>query len=372
MNFSVVIPTLNREKELVECINSVLNQTRLPSEIIIIDDGDLKLSLIEEFKEKILSKGINFLYYKKDHTKERRGLSESKNIALRIAKEKIIFIIDDDTVLPPNTFKEIMALWEKNYDDQYLIGIGAVGFGYRKKIFLEKLYNFIFGLTGKYEWDVNDVGFQVWNDHIKKIQKGYYMHGFFSSFRRKSALKLIFVGRIEQDKNPLLLPVILKKIQEKGFDIRLKIVGDGPLKEKLIEKINQLNLEKIVNFYGWVKDRERIFEVLDESNVLLLPSIAGEGTPLVFFEAFSRGLPIISTSFPGADEVITDGINGYLTDYSTNENIGNQFIEKIEFLIKNPEIYEKISKNNIEKTKEWTMEKFSKIQQEKILSLLKK
>jgi GT2 family glycosyltransferase len=190
MNFSVVIPTFNREKELVECINSVLNQTRLPSEIIIVDDGDLKLSLIEEFKEKILSKGINFLYYKKDHTKERRGLSESKNIALRIAKEEIIFIIDDDTVLPPNTFKEIMALWEKNYDDQYLIGIGAVGFGYRKKIFLEKLYNFIFGLTGKYEWDVNDVGFQVWNDHIKKIQKGYYMHGFFSSFRRESALKL--------------------------------------------------------------------------------------------------------------------------------------------------------------------------------------
>jgi len=181
---------------------------------------------------------------------------------------------------------------------------------------------------------------------------------------------LVFVGRIEQDKNPLLLPVILKKIQEKGFDIRLKIVGDGPLKEKLIEKINQLNLEKIVNFYGWVKDKERIFEILDESSVLLLPSIAGEGTPLVFFEAFSRGLPIISTSFPGADEVITDGINGYLTDYSTNENIGNQFIEKIEFLIKNPEIYEKISKNNIEKAKEWTMEEFSKIQRERIIKLL--
>jgi glycosyltransferase involved in cell wall biosynthesis len=183
---------------------------------------------------------------------------------------------------------------------------------------------------------------------------------------------LVFIGRIEQDKNPLLLPVILKKIQEKGFDIRLKIVGNGPLKENVIEKINQLNLEKIVDFYGWVKDKEKIFEILDESNVLLLPSIAGEGTPLVFFEAFSRGLPIISTKFPGADEVIIDGINGYLVNYSTDENIVNQFVEKIEFLIKNPEIYEKISKNNIEKAKEWTMEKFSKIQRERILFLLRK
>jgi glycosyltransferase involved in cell wall biosynthesis len=181
---------------------------------------------------------------------------------------------------------------------------------------------------------------------------------------------LVFIGRLEQDKNPLLLPVILKKIQEKGFDIRLKIVGDGPLKEKVIEKINQLNLEKIVDFYGWVKDREKIFEILDESNILLLPSIAGEGTPLVFFEAFSRGLPVISTKFPGADEVIIDGINGYLVDYSTDEDIVNQFVEKIEFLIKHPEIYEQISKNNLEKAKEWTIERFSKIQRERVIKLV--
>jgi glycosyltransferase involved in cell wall biosynthesis len=181
---------------------------------------------------------------------------------------------------------------------------------------------------------------------------------------------LVFVGRIEQDKNPLLLPVILKKIQEKGYNVRLKILGDGPLKEKLIEKINKLNLEKLVDFYGWVKDKEKIFEILDESSVLLLPSIAGEGTPLVFFEAFSRGLPIISTKFPGAEEVIEDGINGYLVDYSTDEDIVNQFVDRIEFLIKNPRIYEQMSKNNIEKAREWTMEKFSKIQRERVIKLV--
>jgi glycosyltransferase involved in cell wall biosynthesis len=181
---------------------------------------------------------------------------------------------------------------------------------------------------------------------------------------------LVFVGRIEQDKNPLLLPLILKKIQEKGYNVRLKILGDGPLKEKLIEKINKLNLEKLVDFYGWVKDKEKIFEILDESSVLLLPSIVGEGTPLVFFEAFSRGLPIISTRFPGAEEVIEDGINGYLVDYSTDEDIVNQFVDRIEFLIKNPRIYEQMSKNNIEKAREWTMEKFSKIQKERVIKLI--
>lgn len=183
---------------------------------------------------------------------------------------------------------------------------------------------------------------------------------------------LVFVGRIESDKNPLCLPILLNKLKEKKVGVKLKIVGDGPLKEKLIEKINQLNLEKDVDFYGWIKDRTRLFEILDESHLLILPSIAGEGTPLVFFEAFSRGLPVISTHFPGAEEIIENEVNGYLVDYATDGDIINQFAEKIEYLIQNPEIYEQISKNNIEKAKEWTMEEFLKIQRERVLRVLKK
>ncbi len=181
---------------------------------------------------------------------------------------------------------------------------------------------------------------------------------------------LVFVGRIEGDKNPLCLPILLNKLKEKKIEVKLKIVGDGPLKEKLIEKINQLNLEKDVDFYGWIKDRKRLFEILDKSHLLILPSIAGEGTPLVFFEAFSRGLPVISTHFPGAEEIIENEVNGYLVDYATDGDIINQFVEKIEYLIQNPEIYEQISKNNIEKAKEWTMEEFLKIQRERILKLI--
>ena len=133
-----------------------------------------------------------------------------------------------------------------------------------------------------------------------------------------------------------------------------------------------MNLEKDVDFYGWIKDRTRLFAILDESHLLILPSIAGEGTPLVFFEAFSRGLPVISTHFPGAEEIIENEVNGYLVDYATDGDIINQFAEKIEYLIQNPEIYEQISKNNIEKAKEWTMEEFLKIQRERVLRVLKK
>jgi GT2 family glycosyltransferase len=190
LKFSLAIPTFNRPEDLKLCINSILDQSYLPHEVIIIDDGDLEDDFLRETNEKIKSSGIRFIYYKKDHKKERRGLSESKNIALEIAQNEIIFIIDDDVMLPPNAFMDIMKLWEENYDNPYLIGIGGVGLYYRKKTLLENFYNLIFCLTGNYAWDVNEFGFQVWDDYIKEIQKGYYMHGFFASFRRELAIKL--------------------------------------------------------------------------------------------------------------------------------------------------------------------------------------
>jgi len=92
LKFSVIIPTYNREKELNGLIGTVLRQTLKPDELIIIDDGELKENFISRIKEEIESQKIEFIYYKKDHSKERRGLSESKNIGLNLASNEIVFI----------------------------------------------------------------------------------------------------------------------------------------------------------------------------------------------------------------------------------------------------------------------------------------
>jgi glycosyltransferase involved in cell wall biosynthesis len=136
------------------------------------------------------------------------------------------------------------------------------------------------------------------------------------------------------------------------------------------ELIQKLGLNENVKMFGWIKDRKKLFEILKESDILLFTSKPGEGLGLTILEAMSQGLPIIATKCGGPEEVIEDGINGYLVNYSNDEDIVNQFVEKIEFLMKNPEIYEKISKNNIEKAKEWTMEEFSKIQRERMIKLV--
>jgi glycosyltransferase involved in cell wall biosynthesis len=162
---------------------------------------------------------------------------------------------------------------------------------------------------------------------------------------------LIFVSRFAKEKNPHIPIFVVKILKEKGYNVTLNLIGDGDLKANMEELIQKLGLNENVKMFGWIKDRRKLFEILKESDILLFTSKPGEGLGLTILEAMSQGLPIIATKCGGPEEVIEDGINGYLVNYSNDEDIVNQFVEKIEFLMKNPEIYEKISKDNIEKAK---------------------
>ena len=176
MNFSVIIPTYNREKDLKECLNSVLRQTLLPSEILVIDDGELLPKFISQFKEEFRKQETHFIYYRKDHSREKRGSSESRNVGFKMASQPIVFLLDDDVILDNDFFEKIIEVWRENKSPK-LIGVAGVIKNYRKKGWIEKFYNIIFGLSSKYSWDVNEVGFQVWDDGIRKREKGYYAHG---------------------------------------------------------------------------------------------------------------------------------------------------------------------------------------------------
>lgn len=187
MYFSVIIPTYKREKDLKECIISAIKQDILPKEILVIDDGDLGQDFLKEIELIIKEKNISFVYYKKD--KRFKGSAESKSIGIKKAKNDIVFILDDDLILESNFFSGIIETWENNYDEK-LIGVGAIITNNRKKSKAERFYNKLFSLTSKYSWDINDVGFQVWDEGIAKQEKGHYAHGGVCSYKRDLALQI--------------------------------------------------------------------------------------------------------------------------------------------------------------------------------------
>ena len=128
-------------------------------------------------------------YYIKNHKIEARGSSVSRNKGIELAKEEVVFILDDDLILEEDFFNKIIKLW-KDDSDKNLIGVGGVIKNNRVKGSLEKIYNRIFGLTSKYKWDMNDVGFQIWDDGIKEKQKGHYFHGGAASYKRELVNRL--------------------------------------------------------------------------------------------------------------------------------------------------------------------------------------
>ena len=192
MKFSIVIPTYNREKDLGNCLNSILEQTILPFEVILIDDGDLSNNIIKEWKERFFLKRINFIYYKKDHNLENRGSSESRNKALDLVNNEIFFIFDDDIVLESDFCELIMEIWGNKKNDKNLIGVGGIIKNRRKRYSFERFYNTLFCISSEYSWDVNKVGFQIWDEEIRESTLGYYVHGGVCSYDLEKVKELKF------------------------------------------------------------------------------------------------------------------------------------------------------------------------------------
>ncbi len=107
MSFSLVICTYKRPKALVTLLNSVVNQTSYPNEIIVVDASE------DENTEKVLSEGkyTNLKYFKVDAP--HRGLTKQRNFGIKHVDNtsKIICFLDDDVVLEVDYFNQLLSTY---------------------------------------------------------------------------------------------------------------------------------------------------------------------------------------------------------------------------------------------------------------------
>ncbi len=184
-------------------------------------------------------------------------------------------------------------------------------------------------------------------------------------------INLLFVGRFEKEKRPEITVLVLKKIKENNLRTKLHLIGDGSLKNEIIKLVKDLEVENDVIFYGWIKEREKLFGIYKISDFVVFPSMEGEGLGFVILEALSQGLVVLATKCGGPEEIINNGINGFLIDQKSEEEIVSDMVAIIKDLIKNPKKFEEISLRAIETAKKWTIEDLILIQKERILNLLK-
>lgn len=112
------------------------------------------------------------------------------------------------------------------------------------------------------------------------------------------------IGRMVSSKNLLFLLDIFNEVLIKHLNFRLILIGNGPMKEEIIKKVNNLKINNFVVVLDNIDDIENYYQAMD---LFLFPS-SSEGLGMVAIEAQASGLPVISSSYVPKDIEVSDRV----------------------------------------------------------------
>ncbi len=150
--------------------------------------------------------------------------------------------------------------------------------------------------------------------------------------------RLIFVGRIVEQKGLVVLFESLQQLLPKYPDLHLTVVGDGPDRRLLTDRAAAMGLEANVEFVG-ARSQGEVAELLARSDVFVIPSYA-EGVPVVVMEALGSGLPVVATFVGGMAELVEDSTNGFLV----RPGDPDQLAARIGDLVGDPELRSRLGR----------------------------
>ncbi len=119
---------------------------------------------------------------------------------------------------------------------------------------------------------------------------------------------LVFVGRLDRQKDPLLLLQAFRELTSTEPGLHLVMIGDGVLRPKIKAMIRTTGMEKCVSLLG-VRSAPDIARIHIASDLFVLSS-AYEGMPIAVLEALATGLPVVSPDVGEIRRVVAHGVNG--------------------------------------------------------------
>lgn len=166
------------------------------------------------------------------------------------------------------------------------------------------------------------------------------------------------VGRLaEQKGHSILLDAMLQIVKEIP-DVMLIVTGDGPARQRLIEKTASLQLDKNILWFG-AQPQNKVFELYAIMDVFVMPSLY-EGFGLTAAEAMAAGLPVVGTKIEGLSEVVEVGVTGVLVPAGDSDALSEAILK----FLKNPEKAKTYGKNGrLRAVRLFSLNNFSKSMQ---------
>lgn len=141
---------------------------------------------------------------------------------------------------------------------------------------------------------------------------------------------ILHVGGFSFEKNHIGIIDIFERIRKNIPEAVLWLVGDGPLRPSIEEKVAQRGLTDSVRFWGY---QNKTLSIMHDADVLILPSIL-EGLPAVILEAFYCRIPVVAYSVGGISEVVRPGETGYLLA----KNDAQGFAQAVQDVLRDPSV----------------------------------
>lgn len=147
----------------------------------------------------------------------------------------------------------------------------------------------------------------------------------------REAHHVLFVGRLTAQKGAADLVEAMAQVVRERSQVHLTVIGDGPERSALAERVERLGLEKHVRFLG-VRTGAEVATFYRRASVLVVPSTTGargeqEGFGLVAVEGMAGGVPVVATRSGGLTDIVRDGETGWLVTAGASEELARTLLD---------------------------------------------
>lgn len=183
---------------------------------------------------------------------------------------------------------------------------------------------------------------KVWKWGYFTELKKYNLDTLFAKKDQK-VIKLLWVGRFISWKHPEKAVEVIRKLTENGYDCYLDFIGSGENEIKLKKMVKKYHLTQRVRFLGSMP-HEKVRSHMETANIFLFTSDKQEGWGAVLNEAMNSGCAVIASHASGSVPfLISHEENGLIYKGNSLTDLYN----KVEILVKDKEIREKLGRNAI-------------------------